>query len=440
MSSTPCTRCDRPTDGATICWDCLTIWRAAIDKISDLMPELQVTIQREDLVSHGVRHYADHHSEDDVAVAAERILPARLRSRQGRIILAPHALPVNLAASEFACHVRRLIGDQITALAGDGERLDSRLATYALGPAAGPYCPPHVHTFNPDGCGLHPEQCKQLHPDHVHDYTPRGCGLDDHCEVPRWCWHESCIRIRAGKLGPNVACDWLRRHEKQLRQHPSAARMVDAADLVANYLERAVDSTDPDLYVGQCDAPDVSVNLDEAGTVVVAIPTGRICGAHLFARLGAQTVTCTACGYRYPIKQRLTWLIEAAREVWARPALIASALAGLDIELTSVKLNNWIHRDKACLESGRAVQDGDGAWWNPHTGLRLILQVGTDYQDDDGNDVMEPVVDHAGRPLVDDAGRPVLKQAGRAMYRIGDVLDRIDALRQQSTTRETRTA
>jgi hypothetical protein len=41
---------------------------------------------------------------------------------------------------------------------------------------------------------------------------------------------------------------------------------------------------------------------------------------------------------------------------------------------------------------------------------------------------MVPLLDEEGEPKRDEAGRPILVQATKPVYRLGDVLDRIEAL------------
>ena len=209
------------------------------------------------------------------------------------------------------------------------------------------------------------------------------------------------IYVHAGTAAhPEAAVAWLRRNLRTIvRRDPQAGTYASRIHRLRHDVEAAIDNHYPDMYVGPCDAPDASK---------------RQCGVKLYAQLGQRHVVCDACGARYSVAERREWLIQAAREVWARPTVIAAALTAWNMPLTSARLDKWISRDKARYSPDRP-------WEMPYP---PILQVCTDYVDEDGNDVMEPLLDRDGRPVLVD-GAPVMKPAGHAQYRVGDVIDRM---------------
>lgn len=156
----------------------------------------------------------------------------------------------------------------------------------------------------------------------------------------------------------------------------------------AGRLVQVLDSGVPDMFLGTCDVPDVRSWFDPQ-TGAVAVDTGATCGTDLYARFGDTDAVCQACGSVYDVGSRREWMVESVRAVLARPAVIARALSTLDLQVTPAQLDVWIARDKRLHEQGRPRRDG----------LPLILP--------------DPVVDEAGKPL----------------YRVGDVIDRVTALR-----------
>jgi hypothetical protein len=119
---------------------------------------------------------------------------------------------------------------------------------------------------------------------------------------------------------------WLAQHVDLVRQSDVAGPCVRAVLGVRRKIERAIDSRQPELFLGPCDAPDVQTELVDG---VVTVATDRICGVDLYGSLGDTEVECQACGCLYDIKERRAFMLESVRDVWARPAQIAEALTSL---------------------------------------------------------------------------------------------------------------
>lgn len=168
---------------------------------------------------------------------------------------------------------------------------------------------------------------------------------------------------------------------------------VDHARRLAARIEDTIDRREPDLYLGACDAPDtIHVDTTETDDGVVTFEvhtTDRICGVDLYARAGDTTVTCQACGYQYKIAERREQMLAEVANLLERPKVIADALTSLDLPITAKTLDDWIRRDRLLHEQGRPRRDG----------LPLILA--------------DPVYDDHGKPL----------------YRVGSIIDRIEAIR-----------
>lgn len=360
MSGVPCPRCNRSTPDGLLCPQCVGRYQAACARLAVLLPELATTVQRLDAVAKAIVHRAGPDQVEQLAAAETVAIPARLRSREARVALVSHAVPVNLEAVDLEVGVR------------------FTLTTWRA----------------------------HLHARYGNPARPAG-------PVCRWwCLHESCRVTRDwGRTVPDAV--WLQAAARWVRRDDAGAAIVADVLSAARRVEVMVDRREPEVYVGPCQAPDVRTWTDEDGTVHVAFDvdeqTGRerlsagVCGTHMFAQLGDRVVRCPACGTEYLIAARREWMLEQVRDVWARPAVIAAALAALDLDLTQNRLDQWISRDKRRHRS---------CW--PGTPCGHIVPVALDSDE------------------LDAKGRPV----GRPMYRVGDVLDRVEALRAERAARE----
>lgn len=206
--------------------------------------------------------------------------------------------------------------------------------------------------------------------------------------------------VRRWVAGRTVTAEaWLLASVEAVRRDDAARAIVTDLVSAARRVEEAVDRREPECYAGPCNAPDAKVVL-EGGVVRVA--TDRICGVDLYYRFGEAAVKCPACGTKYVVAERRPFLLDAVREVWARPAVIATALAALDLDLTAARLDTWISRDKR----------RHGRCW-PGAECGHIVPVALDSAE----------LDEDGRPL------------GRPMYRVGDVLTRVETLRAERDAR-----
>lgn len=336
-----CARCRRPLADARLCDPCLELLERAVASLEVLLPELHTTVARLDVVSLGMVH--SHSRVDEAADVEERATPAWLRTRDGRVALVGHAAPVNLDAADLLADVQGVLAGWVRHLAGVHQLTDRPVTPR---PLCGPLCRSRAE-----------------------------------------CGHDSCAAIRkppAANWEPS-ACRWLWRHLPDIRLDEEAGRIHTELTRAARRVEKAVDNRDPDMYLGPCDAPDITT--PDGQTITVGI-----CGTDMYAHLGDPTVTCHACGAEYDVAERRDWLLEAVRDVWARPGLIASALSTLEMPLTAAVLNNWISRDRRRHE--RCPLGGE---------CGCILQVGIDSDE----------LSADGRPL------------GKPLYRVGAVIDRV---------------
>ena len=208
--------------------------------------------------------------------------------------------------------------------------------------------------------------------------------------------------------GPVDCCAWLLGSVQNIRRDDAAGAIVTDLVVAARQVEAAVDRSDADLYCGPCD---------------VLLGDLEMCGTQLWARLGDRDVVCTTCGQTYPVSARKRWLLDAARDVWARPAVIASALAAWDVDVTAARLDTWISRDKRrhqrdCV-SRRLI------------GPRCLPGCGHDSCEGARLRPWECYRGHIVQ-VMNGEGEPV---SDRPMYRVGDVLDRVNERRAEAERR-----
>lgn len=204
------------------------------------------------------------------------------------------------------------------------------------GDLEGPACAGHEHDFEPEGCGHHPEQCKQLHPGHVHSMKPRGCGLNVDPDTGEMrcrqlhCDHASCDAIRHGARPSSTAAliRWLLGARDSIRYDEAALEIFTAITTLRNDLQRAVDRRPSRIDAGPCESR----------------ISGRKCDRRLYAKVSpwlvdddgqrtAVTIVCDGwrpdgrlpgddgCGAEHTAHDRVEWLL----------ASIDDALAPLDV-------------------------------------------------------------------------------------------------------------
>jgi hypothetical protein len=74
--------------------------------------------------------------------------------------------------------------------------------------------------------------------------------------------------------------------------------------------------------------------------------TGAACSGELYAGLDAVVAVCPVCNWRFDVAERRAWLLEAARDVLASATLISAALSRLEVPVTVDRLWQWQHRGR----------------------------------------------------------------------------------------------
>lgn len=78
---------------------------------------------------------------------------------------------------------------------------------------------------------------------------------------------------------------------------------------------------------------------------------GETCGAVLYSPANRVQVTCRTCGYVHEVQDRRAWLLGAAEEIELPAAALQRAVDGLGVEVTAKQLEHWAAR-------GRLVRAG----------------------------------------------------------------------------------
>lgn len=149
------------------------------------------------------------------------------------------------------------------------------------------------------------------------------------------CAHLSCLAICRSGQPVDVLAEavrWLARQMDEVRHWPGAVQILDELGDACVVAVRIVDRQTPRWYAGPCG----SVTSDGL----------TLCSRDLYARAGASTVTCPACGARHEARARREWLLAAAEDTLAWAELAAQALAALDLPCTRSQIAGWAHRGR----------------------------------------------------------------------------------------------
>lgn len=141
-----------------------------------------------------------------------------------------------------------------------------------------------------------------------------------------------------------------------IRHHPAAAEAVEQIRDAVTGAVRAVDRRPDRLYAGPCGIEG--------------------CPGELYAKLGAQWVSCRVCSTEYDVAVRREWMLTAAEDVWATSELISAALSRLGHPVTTAMLRGLKHRGRLLNRNTRAKRDRGGEYVRDRDGE--LVQDGPD--------------------------------------------------------------
>lgn len=146
-------------------------------------------------------------------------------------------------------------------------------------------------------------------------------------------------------LGP-----WLAGQVEWLRAQAAGTEAVGELDTAIRQARRVTDRPADRQYAGPCTA----VVPDEDGLATA-------CGLDLYARPGADTVECRACGTAYPLAGRRAWLLRQAEDVLLTAPDIARAVDGLGVQVSPKTVESWVRRGQLVARGRTVLPDGRSA-------------------------------------------------------------------------------
>lgn len=176
-------------------------------------------------------------------------------------------------------------------------------------------------------------------------------------EVVTWARHvhgETGRMLPAAPSGSALA-RYLGQAVPWLRYQQSWPEVHAALRPLAGTALRLVDRPADRIYLGPCSTPG-----GEGGSV---------CRADVYARPGAATGTCQACGTVHDVGESRTWLLDALEDVLARPAEIAGVLRGFGDRKVGYSTI------AAYITSGRLVAHGEDGHGRPRYRIGDVLDL-----------------------------------------------------------------
>ena len=149
-------------------------------------------------------------------------------------------------------------------------------------------------------------------------------------------------------MGPWLAASvsWLRTSPLG----PEAVPKILGAIAAAN---RVVDRPADLRYAGPCYGRVPAPTPDDPGAT-------QSCGAQLYAERGVHVVTCKVCGREEPIADRRALLLRQAEAMVLPATELARAIGGLGVEVTPSMIRNWRARGDLPVASTRRRRRLDG--------------------------------------------------------------------------------
>lgn len=275
-----------------LCRSCSDQLAQVFKELPDLLAALEVTVVGMDRLD-GTTDRSAVELEDHAAVESYAKLSPWLRSTHGRMTLPTTSMGYSPGAAQVMSDARALLTSTV-------EVLFNAQGIFLPRPPVGPAC--------------------EL-------WRPRGKG-DIGRDALRSCGHDSCTHIRAYRQETTNAriCTWLGRQLGPIGMDPSAGILARDFDRLRKRIERIVDTNQPDVFLGRCDAQDVRVHITPDGSLT---PRPGECGADLYAREGDAEIACTVCGYQYAVADRKEAMLAIVYDQIRPIADVANAITGL---------------------------------------------------------------------------------------------------------------
>lgn len=151
---------------------------------------------------------------------------------------------------------------------------------------------------------------------------------------------------------------WLSGRIEAIRQDDAAAQIYDELTWLAGAINSEIlGPPPPDEFFGLCDAPDVRVEITDAGLR----PVPGTCGTKLWGPRDAQRVKCPVCGQDYTRAERHASMLHEMRDRLGSVSAVAAVLTTLGRPVTIKQIDGWLYRGLISprgnsVESGRIVR------------------------------------------------------------------------------------
>lgn len=334
--TTTCTACDGHSD-AYLCPNCTRELADALEQLPGLVNDAATAVVRQ---THVYRSSGRPREPDE-------------DWRGSQYALNPTPAPSDMDASDLIHDV----GNTLTTWARHLAETRGVPVGITTGRSlSGPACPTHQHDYRPEGCGHHPDTCKQLHPDHEHDMRVQGCGLtldpstgEPRCELLH-CRHWTCRVIRHGERTGVAAAlvRWFLSHSDAIRYDEAAGDMYRAIIETRDRLRRAVDRSPSPLWAGPCHAMVTEPSTEVRDGTVYVRTERRRCERDLYRWPGSKEITCDGyrgdeegCGTIHSIPSREYWLLASAEDALLPLATWQEALPSMLPRLTWPNRSTW---------------------------------------------------------------------------------------------------
>lgn len=402
MSGNTC-GCGRPSRDAFLCTDCRGALAIDLTALAAFIPELGNAVALRARTSAHPDTRPAPPPGSAVEAGEARILPPHLRTASGPIALPATGLPLDLAAADLLGVARNTISTWCRHLC-ETRGLDFAAVV--------------------DGWPAHRPAAQASPPAPL--FGP----------VHLVCSHASCWRIKASTTPPKPPrrpagetrssdqrmLTWLLRNLSAIAQDEAADQLAGDMRWLRQRIETAIDNAEPRVFAGTCNA--TSARTEIIGGTVYITPT--VCGHTLLADPDLVTVTCESCGTGYDVADRQAEMLEHMRHSLMRAAHIVDVLRAYGLDITLERLKNWIGRDRAEFDEGR----------RRNVAYPPILMASATELGPDGLPYLEQDLDPDGKPRVNEHGRPIMRLGrGRPLYRLGDVQDRVLALKEITAER-----
>lgn len=123
---------------------------------------------------------------------------------------------------------------------------------------------------------------------------------------------------------------WLLNHRDRIATSEHGPQLRDEISYAVDQVRRAVDRPPSRVYAGPCLTPG---------------PDGQ-CREDLYAKLGADTVTCRTCDTTHDLNDRRAWLLAEAEDQLETATHIAQALSTLGQHVNATRIRKWAERGR----------------------------------------------------------------------------------------------